>query len=304
MHSLVFLAVIISATCLVNHDEENVGVSTSPILLNYIFNLVMRADNLAQRVKKLEKIITDSETKIERVEPFKMLAQGPQQSCHHALQQGYFDSTFYYIKPTLAKRPFLVLCDMETLRGGWTYVLNRYNGSQKFDLPWHYYKHGFGNINGDFWLGLDSLHYLTGDQNNELFVELEDWNSDKAYALYDSFEVGDEDEGYMLKKLGGYQGSAGDSFSDSLGSKFSTLDHNRDPQTFECVFKKNAGWWFRNCSESLLTGEYYEESEMFEKRDGIYWTTFRGKNYYLKHAKMMIRPAPLTRMLQSPESTV
>ena len=122
----------------------------------------MRADNLAQRVKKLEKIITDSETKIERVEPFKMLAQGPQQSCHHALQQGYFDSTFYYIKPTLAKRPFLVLCDMETLRGGWTYVLNRYNGSQKFDLPWHYYKHGFGNIKGEFWLGLDTLHLLTG----------------------------------------------------------------------------------------------------------------------------------------------
>ena len=108
----------------------------------------------------------------------------------------------------------------------------------------------------------------------------------------------------MLKILRGYHGSAGDSLSGNVGSKFSTLDHNRDPQTFECVFKKNAGWWFRNCSESLLTGEYYEESEMFEKRDGIYWTTFRGKNYYLKHAKMMIRPAPLTRMLQSPESTV
>ena len=40
--------------------------------------------------------------------------------------------------------------------------MNRYDGSENFDLPWNDYKDGFGNLNGEFWLGLDKMHALTG----------------------------------------------------------------------------------------------------------------------------------------------
>lgn len=59
---------------------------------------------------------------------------------------------------------------MDTKDGGWTYIHNRYDGSQDFFLNWHDYKNGFGNIGGEFWLGLEHIHQLTGSYEYFLFV--------------------------------------------------------------------------------------------------------------------------------------
>jgi Fibrinogen beta and gamma chains, C-terminal globular domain. len=40
-------------------------------------------------------------------------------------------------------------------------IQNRYEGTVDFYRDWHDYKHGFGNIGGEFWLGLEKLHILT-----------------------------------------------------------------------------------------------------------------------------------------------
>lgn len=58
----------------------------------------------------------------------------------------------------------MVLCDMKTRGGGWTYFLNRFDGTQDFYLNWSEYKNGFGNLAGEFWLGLDNLFELTGNK--------------------------------------------------------------------------------------------------------------------------------------------
>lgn len=86
----------------------------------------------------------------------------PPKNCKEVQERGNTISRIYNIQPSLSPKPFLVMCDLETEGGGWTYLHNRYDGSQDFYLNWHSYKVGFGNLGGEFWLGLEHLHQLTG----------------------------------------------------------------------------------------------------------------------------------------------
>ena len=86
---------------------------------------------------------------------------------------------------------------------------------------------GFGNIDSEYWLGLDNIYNLTKQGDYRLLVELEDWVGKKVYAEYSSFRLESESEGFRIR-LGTYQGNAGDSFSSHNGKPFTTLDRDRD----------------------------------------------------------------------------
>ncbi|XP_051858689.1 angiopoietin-4-like [Drosophila albomicans] len=50
-----------------------------------------------------------------------------------------------------------VLCDDD----GWMIIQRRINGKQDFDKKWQEYVDGFGELDGDFWFGLEKLHLVT-----------------------------------------------------------------------------------------------------------------------------------------------
>lgn len=52
---------------------------------------------------------------------------------------------------------FFAYCNLETESKKWTVILNRANGDISFYRNWVEYKNGFGNIYGEFWIGLDRL---------------------------------------------------------------------------------------------------------------------------------------------------
>lgn len=83
-------------------------------------------------------------------------------SCKEIRDKGESNSGIYKIKPEHASSAIMVYCDMQTNGGGWTYIHNRFDGTEDFFLNWHDYKYGFGNIGGEFWLGLENIHHLTG----------------------------------------------------------------------------------------------------------------------------------------------
>ena len=81
----------------------------------------------------------------------------------------------------------------------------RLDGSVDFYRGWADYKRGFGNLNGEFWLGLDKIHLLTKTKS-KLRVDLEDTTGKAAYAEYDMFAVTSEKAIYKLS-LGTYSGT-------------------------------------------------------------------------------------------------
>lgn len=80
------------------------------------------------------------------------------------------------------------------------------DGFVDFYRDWATYKAGFGNLEGEFWLGNDLIHLLTKDGNMKLRVELSDFENNTYVVEYDSFIVADEGDKYRLT-LGNYQGS-------------------------------------------------------------------------------------------------
>ena len=93
-------------------------------------------------------------------------------NCAELYKSGERLSGVYTIDPDRSG-PFDVFCDQTTAGGVWTVLQKRVDGSVDFFRGWADYKRGFGNLNGEFWLGLDKIHRLT-KLRNRLRVELED----------------------------------------------------------------------------------------------------------------------------------
>ncbi|XP_023173976.1 angiopoietin-related protein 7 isoform X2 [Drosophila hydei] len=189
--------------------------------------------------------------------------------------------------------PFYVPCQED----GWTVVMNRSSDDVSFERSWLDYKEGFGNLAGDFFIGLDKLHALTSSSLHELRIWMQDFQDNVAVAGYDSFAISGERELYALSLLGRYQEHlqppAGDSFSYHAGAKFSTFDSDNDNcLECSCAQRHKAGGWFNACGTSNLMGVYHGLGTNYQRagETGIYWDTFQGKDYSLRSIKMLIRP--------------
>ncbi len=125
-------------------------------------------------------------------------------NCAELYKSGQRISGVYTIEPD-GSGAFDVFCDQTTAGGGWTVFQKRLDGSVNFYRGWADYKRGFGNLNGEFWLGLDKIHRLTKTTKNRLRVDLEDTAGKTAYAEYDMFAVTSERTKYKLS-LGSYSG--------------------------------------------------------------------------------------------------
>ena len=214
--------------------------------------------------------------------------------CYDAMLRGANESGVYNIQPNNVNTSFNVYCDMETDGGGWTVLLKRQDGSVDFYLNWIAYKNGFGNLEGEHWLGLDNMYLLTNlsGVTAQLRVDLADWEGNTAFAKYDQFSVGDEASDYTLS-VSGYQNAstAGDSLTSHNGQRFSTPDRDNDGHShFNCAVYSHGPWWHWGCYNSLLTGKYYASGGPRSSPPyGINWGSWKVL-YSLGVSDMKIRP--------------
>ena len=94
---------------------------------------------------------------------------------------------------------------MTSSGGGWTVFQRRVDGSCDFYRGWNDYKNGFGDLDGEFWLGLDKINRLSNSGEDVLRVDLEDFENETRYAHYSKFAVAGETDKYRLT-VGGYAG--------------------------------------------------------------------------------------------------
>ncbi|KAL9985727.1 hypothetical protein ACROYT_G008165 [Oculina patagonica] len=212
----------------------------------------------------------------------------PKRNCAELYKSGERISGVYSIDPD-GSGAFDVFCDQTTAGGGWTVFQKRLDGSVDFYRDWTDYKSGFGNLNGEFWLGLDKIHRLTQSENGKLRVDLKDWEGDTRFAEYDSFAIGDEASKYSLS-LGSYSGSASDSLSTiHNGKPFSTKDLDNDSSGGNCAVSYKGAWWYASCHHSNLNGLYHH-GQHSSTADGVNWSHWKGYHYSLKQVGMKIRP--------------
>ncbi|XP_019863898.1 PREDICTED: ficolin-2-like, partial [Amphimedon queenslandica] len=159
-------------------------------------------------------------------------------------------------------------CDMETDGGGWTVFQRRQDGSVDFFRYWTDYENGFGDLTGEFWLGLSKIHRLTKEGSNTLRVDLGDFEGNTAYANYSTFSVSDGSTEYILT-VGGYSGTAGDSLAYHNGSRFSTRDNDNDNNGGNCAQSGTGAWWYNSCYYSNLNGRYFNTAT--NNGRGIRW---------------------------------
>lgn len=105
------------------------------------------------------------------------------------------------------KRPheaITVMCDHTIDDGGWTVFQHRTNLSirENFYRPWDDYVEGFGNIRGEYWMGLDLLHDFLRWPSLELRIDLVDYEGEHRWAKYSNFYVGPTQDHYRLKVSG------------------------------------------------------------------------------------------------------
>ena len=183
--------------------------------------------------------------------------------------------------------PLQVYCDQDTDGGGWIVFQRRKDGSVDFFRDWSDYEKGFGDLEGEFWLGNANLHLLTKTCCHELRVDLKDFDNEARYAKYSNFMIGAKDGNYSLT-VRSYSGDAGDSLTRHNGDQFSTKDRDNDIAKESCADLYKGGWWYDNCHSSNLNGLYLSGAHG-SFADGIEWYAWREYHYSLKFVEMKFR---------------
>ena len=116
--------------------------------------------------------------------------------CDEWFGRGFSDDGVYTVDPD-GKGSFKVRCEMKEKI--WTVFQRRIDGTVNFYRNWSSYKNGFGDLEKEFWLGLDKIHRLTHAKQRSLRVDLWDFDGNYASAVYGSFSIKNETDFYKLE---------------------------------------------------------------------------------------------------------
>ncbi|CAG2247859.1 unnamed protein product [Mytilus edulis] len=172
------------------------------------------------------------------------------------------DDGIYRIYPDGTNEGIEVYCELED---GWTVIQRRVDDSEDFNRSWLDYKHGFGNLSANFWLGNENIHKIVAGTNHSLRVDIENMDTGMYFADYHTFNVSDESSNYTLIIVD-QSGKDGQAICNNL--QFSTSSDQN-------------GWWHyaSTCSDIYNLNKKYSK---------LIWN-YGQYEKYLKFASMKIK---------------
>ncbi|XP_072275494.1 angiopoietin-related protein 3 [Pyxicephalus adspersus] len=196
-------------------------------------------------------------------------------------------SGIYTIRPT-NDTEFKVYCEM-TPDAAWTVIQRRTDGSVEFNQTWEDYSSGFGDLAGEFWLGLRNIYSLTQQADYILHIELQDWKYNTRYVEY-LFTLGNQDTSYTIQ-VSQVLGNIASAIPEYTPLRFSTSDHHS--LHLKCPSETlSGGWWKATCGGTNLNGKYMKlrsRAKTEKKRgQGLFWKPEKGRIYSLRSTKMML----------------
>ncbi|KAK2540533.1 Angptl3 [Columba guinea] len=219
-------------------------------------------------------------------------SEGAAPDCTALYNSGMRLSGIYTIKPN-GSEAFDVYCEMK-FGSSWTVIQKRVDGSLDFNQTWDAYANGFGDLNEEFWLGLNKTYSITKQGDYILRIELQDWKDNKRFIEY-AFSLGGLETNYTLQ-LSRISGSIPNALPEQTELRFSTADRDLDTiNDFNCPENYLGGWWHSECEETNLNGKYVtpRSKGRLDRRKGLYWKPKKGRYYLLKSTKIMIHPTDL-----------
>nr|XP_019956565.1 PREDICTED: angiopoietin-related protein 3-like [Paralichthys olivaceus] len=224
--------------------------------------------------------------------------------CSQLFNRGERVSGVYAIRPK-GSEPFIAFCDMSR-DYGLTVIQRRRDGFVNFDQTWEKYENGFGDFQGEVWLGLKKIHALASQGASILHIQLEDWKQSKYFIKY-KFNLDGPESNYTIH-LTHLSGDLPDPMGNQTGMMFSTKDRDNDNhQDFNCAHNYTGGWWFNACGDTNLNGRYFpmRPKGRSERRRGIQWKTGRKASYSFKLTELSVHTvAPPSSTSSASESSV
>ena len=152
-------------------------------------------------------------------------------------------------------------------------IQRRISDSVDFDRDWDDYVNGFGEEDGNYWMGLEKIHQLTTTHDVSLFIDIETFEGEPFTLKLQTFSVGDAVSNYVCNYSGYSQSS--DRVKQSPftnwynGMMFTTRDRDNDRIAGNCASDQcRGGWWYRACAVINLNGNY--EGDVTPTFTGIY----------------------------------
>ena len=181
------------------------------------------------------------------------------------------------------------------------------DGSENFERLWADYAAGFGSRSGEYWLGLENMHFLT-TASSSLVIEMEAFPKAKTLTsveTYSDFSIGNAASSYALSVSGyvltGTECSpakdgwdSGDFALKQSGLPFSTEDQETNNYSGAgCSWNTRSGWWHEaTCFPFSLNGFYHQAGYTADRGffyEGIAWYTCWDYTYSLMKTTMRVK---------------